>query len=74
MVNYSNMYPLPGQKYKLYKGGTYEVISMANHTETKEVVVVYKSINFGSVYARPLEIWNSKTEDNQQKFTLIDGN
>lgn len=74
MVNYSNMYPLPGQKYKHYKGGTYEVISMANHTETKEVVVVYKSINFGSVYVRPFEIWNSKTEDNQQKFTLIDGN
>ena len=30
------MYPLPNQRFKHYKGGTYEVISMATHTETGE--------------------------------------
>ena len=44
------MYPLPKQVYKHYKGGTYEVVSMATHSETGEKLVVYKSLNFGSVY------------------------
>ena len=30
---------------------------MAKHTETDEVLVMYKSIHFGSVYARPLFEW-----------------
>jgi hypothetical protein len=68
------MYPLPGQFYKHYKGGTYEIISMATHTETSEKLVVYKSLNFGSVYVRPYEIWNSKSESGENRFTLIDGN
>ena len=34
------MYPLPNQRYKHYKGGTYEVISMATHTETREKINV----------------------------------
>ena len=54
-------YPLPRQRYKHYKGGTYEVITLATHTENKEILVVYKSINFGSTYVRPLDIWNSTT-------------
>lgn len=64
------MYPLPGEIYKHYKGGTYEIISMATHTETSEKFVVYKSINFGSVYIRPYDIWNSPSEDGQKRFQL----
>jgi hypothetical protein len=68
------MYPLPGQVYKHYKGGIYEIISMAVHTETGERLVVYKSLNFGSVYVRPYEIWNSESKDGEKRFTLIDAN
>jgi len=50
-------YPEIGMKYDHYKGGRYEVISMATHSETDEVLVIYKSIHFGSVYARPLSMW-----------------
>ena len=64
-------YPLPQQKFKHYKGGTYEVISMATHTETGEKLVVYKSINFGSVYVRPYDLWISETSDGQKGFELI---
>ena len=64
-------YPLPRQRYKHYKGGTYEVITLATHTETGEKLVVYKSINFGSIYVRPLDIWNSTSEDGQKRFELI---
>lgn len=64
-------YPLPNQKYKHYKGGTYEVISLATHTETNEVMVIYKSLNFGSVYVRPYQDWTQKTKEGDTRFTLI---
>jgi hypothetical protein len=50
-------YPLPGETYQHYKGGKYEVICLANHTDTKEPLVIYKSLSFGSIYARPLKEW-----------------
>jgi hypothetical protein len=50
-------YPEIGKQYKHYKGGRYEVISLAKHSETDEVLVIYKSLHFGSVYARPLSMW-----------------
>jgi hypothetical protein len=59
-------YPLPGDIYYHYKGGTYEIVSMATHTETGEKLVVYKSLNFGSVYVRPYDIFSdSVIIDNQ---------
>lgn len=51
------VYPEIGKKYRHYKGGLYEVLTMATHSETNEVLVVYKSIYFGSVYVRPLDMW-----------------
>jgi hypothetical protein len=53
------LYPLPGETYRHYKGGTYEIISMCEHTETKELLVICKSLNFGSVHARPYELFIS---------------
>lgn len=56
-------YPLPGEKYQHYKGGKYEVICLANHTETKESLVIYKSLSFGTIYARPLNEWFEVAEN-----------
>lgn len=64
-------YPLPGQIFRHYKGGTYEVISLATHTETKEIIVVYKSLNFGSVYVRPYDNWIEVSKNGDSRFTLI---
>jgi hypothetical protein len=49
---------LPGEHWLHYKGGNYKIITLANHTETKEPFVIYQSISFGSIYARPLSIWS----------------
>lgn len=68
-------YPIPGRKYKHYKGGIYEVVSMATHTETQEAMVVYTSLLFGTLYVRPLEIWNQDApdeDDNVTRFELIE--
>ena len=46
---------------------------MATHTETNEKLVIYKSINFGSIYARPYEVWNSDIEG-VKRFILVNGN
>jgi len=56
-------YPLPNEIYEHYKGGTYEIVTLATHTETGEKLVVYKSLNFGSIYVRPLDIFMSHITD-----------
>jgi|688.fasta_scaffold978972_1 hypothetical protein len=57
-------YPLPGEKYLHYKGGKYEIITLANHTDTGETMVIYKSLSFGSVYARPFKEWDDLIDSN----------
>lgn len=39
--------------YRHYKGGLYEVLHMARHSETEELLVVYRSLSEGSVWVRP---------------------
>lgn len=60
-----NKYPKPGEIYQHYKGGQYEIICMCNHSETKEVLVIYKSLSFGGFHARPFNEWNDIIEDTQ---------
>ncbi len=61
-------YPEPGKQYDHYKGGIYEVITLSTHTETNDKLVIYKSLLFGSVYARPLEQWFEVVSE-EPKFT-----
>lgn len=58
-------YPKIGKQYQHYKGGLYEIITLAEHSETKEPMVVYKSILFGTVYVRPLSMWFDKITVNK---------
>jgi hypothetical protein len=53
----SNYYPQSGEKWQHYKGGQYEIVCMCNHTETNEVLVIYKSFSFGGFHARPYSEW-----------------
>ena len=59
-LNYGIM---PGEIWRNYKGGNYKIITLANHTETKEPMIVYQSLSFGSIYARPLSIWCEAVEN-----------
>lgn len=63
-------YPKIGKKYDHYKGGTYTVLTLAKHTETDEVLVIYKSEHFGSVHARPLSVWNGRIDKFTKRFVL----
>ncbi len=44
--------------YKHYKGGIYEVVAIAKHSETLEDMVIYKSKTDGGFWARPAYMWN----------------
>ena len=55
-----NKYPQPGEKYQHYKGGEYEIVCMCNHTDTDEILVVYRSLSFGGFHARPYTEWHAE--------------
>ncbi len=46
-------------KYRHYKGGEYEVLHLAKHSETEEDLVVYRALygEFG-IWVRPASMWN----------------
>ena len=48
----------PG-KYRHFKGGEYELLDMATHSETMEPMVVYKALyGEGGLWVRPAAMWN----------------
>jgi hypothetical protein len=70
--------------YQHYKGGEYELIGMARHTETREKLVVYKSLHecpdleaeFGKYpfFVRPFEMFVAEVEVNgkrRPRFTWV---
>jgi hypothetical protein len=49
--------PTPGL-YRHYKGGEYQVIGTARHSETDELLVVYRCLyDNDSLWVRPLEMF-----------------
>jgi len=49
--------PRPG-KYRHYKGGEYEVVGVARHSETDEALVVYRPLyGEGGLWVRPLAMF-----------------
>ena len=60
--------------YRHFKGGLYQVIGRATHTETLEDMVVYKSLETGKMWVRPAEMFFGYIETEQYKgfrFTAV---
>ena len=61
--------------YKHYKGNMYEVLHIANHSETLEKMVVYKALyGEGEIWVRPASMWEEEIEINGKtvkRFELI---
>ncbi len=68
-----NKYPMPGRLYEHYKGGVYEFLFLSKHTENDDILVIYKSVLFGTYFARPLVEWNKETEDGGIRFKVYSG-
>jgi hypothetical protein len=73
--NNKGTYPVPGQTWQHYKGGRYEITAMCNHTDTNEVLVIYRSLSFGGFHARPYSEWHDEIWDGDyclgKRFKLI---
>lgn len=63
-------------KYRHFKGGEYEVVALAKHSETQEEMVVYRALyGAGEIWVRPAAMWNEKIEragKTFSRFTFIE--
>lgn len=54
--------------YEHYKGRQYELIAIANHSETLEKMVVYKALyGEGEYWVRPLSMWEELIDLNGEQ-------
>lgn len=65
-------------RYRHFKGNEYEVLSVANHSETGEPMVVYRALyGEGGVWVRPAAMWCEKVEHEGKlvpRFSPVDTN
>ena len=56
-------------KYRHFKGKNYEVVGIAQHSETLEPMVVYKALyGDGGLWVRPAEMWNEEITRDGKTF------
>lgn len=74
----SDLSPLPEAKpgrYRHYKGGEYEVLGVARHSETLEVLVLYRPLyNDSGLWVRPYAMFFEDVEHQgrrQPRFALV---
>lgn len=52
----------PG-RYRHFKGGEYEVLGVAQHSETREEMIVYRALyGEGGLWVRPAAMWNETVD------------
>ena len=58
----------PG-RYRHFKGKEYELLYLARHSETEELMVVYRAL-YGDrgVWVRPAAMWSEIVERDGQRF------
>lgn len=73
--------PNEHELYRHFKGGIYEIITIARHTENLEELVIYRDVhNASKVFARPVAMFMSEVDhekypesDERFRFTKIEG-
>lgn len=57
-------------KYRHFKGGEYEVLGIAKHSETQEEMVIYRAL-YGEreIWVRPASMWNEQIQKDGKTFS-----
>ena len=59
----------PG-RYRHFKGGEYEVLGIARHSEDESPMVVYRPLyNDSGLWVRPADMWNETVVRDGQTYT-----
>lgn len=62
-------------RWRHFKGGEYQVLGMARHSETGEEMVVYRALyGEGGVWVRPASMWEETVERDgttYRRFTYL---
>lgn len=62
--------PQKGELWRHFKGGVYQIVSIATHSETKETLVIYAPVDMAfCAYARPLAMFMSKVD--RAKYPVV---
>lgn len=63
MEDFEPRIPQPGERYEHYRGGIFEVLVVGRLSEQRDqLMVVYRSIERGHVWIRPLGMWGEYVE------------
>ena len=63
MENIMNRRPKTGERYRHFKNKESEIIDIAIHSETKELMVLYQALyGQGLTYVRPYEMFKEKVD------------
>lgn len=63
------MDPLTPGRYRHHKGGEYELLHEARHSETEEELVVYRAL-YGEhgIWVRPRAMWDEEVRPGVRRF------
>lgn len=60
---------IPRGIWRHFKGNLYEVVDIARHSETRELVVVYRALyGEGELWVRPVSMWLEEVEREGRRF------
>ena len=74
-MKFEECYNFPLGRYRHYKGGEYELLCLAHHSESCETMVVYRALyGDGDVWVRPASMWQETVHCGEKevlRFTYI---